>query len=74
MQIRIRHLSRTDLETVQRAAHAFAAPIENMSTRYVAILDSVPVGAPRTEGTSENLRLWLQNKDINATANVPLDK
>jgi hypothetical protein len=30
MQIRIRHLSRAALETVQRATHAFAAPIEDM--------------------------------------------
>jgi len=30
MQIRIRYLSRAALETVQRATHAFAAPIEDM--------------------------------------------
>ncbi len=30
MQIRIRHLSRAAPETVQRATHAFAAPIEKM--------------------------------------------
>ncbi len=30
MQIRIRHLYRAALETVQRATHAFADPIENM--------------------------------------------
>jgi hypothetical protein len=30
MQIRIRHLYRAAPETVQRATHAFAAPIENM--------------------------------------------
>ena len=30
MQIRIRHLSRAAPETIQRATHAFAAPIENM--------------------------------------------
>jgi hypothetical protein len=30
MQIRIRHLSRAALETVQRATRAFAAPIEDM--------------------------------------------
>lgn len=30
MQICIRHLSRAAPETVQRAMHAFAAPIENM--------------------------------------------
>ena len=30
MQIRIRHLYRAAPETVQRATHAFAAPIEDM--------------------------------------------
>jgi len=30
MQIRIRHLSRAAFETIQRATHAFAAPIEDM--------------------------------------------
>jgi hypothetical protein len=60
MQIRIRPLSRADLETVQRAEHAFAAPVEGMSTRWVAIIDSVPVSAPQIAGTSENLLLWLQ--------------
>ncbi len=30
MHIRIRHLSRAAPETVQRATHAFAIPIENM--------------------------------------------
>ena len=40
MQIRIRDLYRA----VQRATHAFAAPIENMGIEHVVILDSVPVG------------------------------
>jgi hypothetical protein len=30
MRIRIRHLSRAAFETIQRATHAFAAPIEDM--------------------------------------------
>ncbi len=30
MRIRIRHLSRAAFETIQRATHAFAAPIESM--------------------------------------------
>jgi hypothetical protein len=50
MRIRIRPLSRAAPETVQRATHAFAAPIENMCVDHVAIPDSVPVGAPQTRG------------------------
>ncbi len=44
MQIRIRGLYRAAPETVQRATHAFAAPIENMGIDHVVISDSVPVG------------------------------
>lgn len=43
-QNRIRHLSRAAPETVQRATHAFAAPIENMGINHVFISDSVPFG------------------------------
>jgi len=43
MQIRIRGLYRAAPETVQRATHAFAAPIENMGIDHVIISDSVPV-------------------------------
>ena len=57
MQIRIRPLSRADIETVQRGAHAFAAPIENVRTRHVAILDSVPVGVRETLCAIENTLL-----------------
>jgi len=60
MQIRIRHLSGAALETVQRATHAFAATVENIAVDNLAILDSVPVGAPQIASTSENLLLWLQ--------------
>ena len=58
MRIRIRHLSRT----VQSATHAFAATVENIAVDNLAILDSVPVGAPQIAGTSENLLLWLQKQ------------
>jgi hypothetical protein len=51
MQIRIRHLYRAAPETVQRATHAFAAPIENVGIDHVVILDSVPVGVPQREST-----------------------
>lgn len=34
MPIRIRHLSRAAFETIQRAARAFAAPVENVSTDH----------------------------------------
>jgi len=44
MQIRIRDLYRAAPETVQRATHAFAAPIENMGIDHREYLDSVPVG------------------------------
>ena len=60
MQIRIRHLYTAAPEPVQRATHAFAATVENVAVDSLAILDSVPVDAPQTAGTSENLLLWLQ--------------
>ena len=44
MQIHIRPLSGAALETVQRAMHAFATPIENMGIDHVVISDSVLVG------------------------------
>jgi hypothetical protein len=65
MQIRIRHLSRVALETVQRAAHAFAARIENTGIDHVAILDSVPVGVSQTASTPENLRSWSETSGYN---------
>ena len=34
------------------------------------LLDSVPVGVPQTESTSENLCSWLQNQGITATVNL----
>jgi hypothetical protein len=44
MQTRISHLYRAVSETVQRATHAFAVPIEIMGIDHVAISDSIPVG------------------------------
>ena len=64
MQIRIRGLSRAAPETVQRAMHAFADPIENMG-----ISDSVPVGAPQAACAPESLHLWLQ-KSESAMGNI----
>jgi len=60
MQIRIRGLSRAAPETVQRAMHAFADPIENMG-----ISDSVPVGRLQRASTPENLRSWHQKSGCN---------
>jgi len=34
MHIRIRHLFRAAFETIQRATHAFAAPIEDMGSSW----------------------------------------
>jgi len=65
MQIRIRDLYRAAPETVQRATHAFAAPIENMGIDHVVILDSVPVGRLQRASTPENLRSWLQKSGCN---------
>ena len=65
MQIRIRDLYRAAPETVQRAAHAFAAPIENMGIDHVVISDSVPVGRLQMASTPENLRSWLQKSGCN---------
>jgi hypothetical protein len=62
MQIRIRHLYRAAPETVQRATHAFAAPIEDMGIDQVAILDSVPVGARRAASAPESLHLYGSEK------------
>ena len=65
MQIRIRDLYRAAPETVQRATHAFAAPIENMGIDHVVISDSVPVGRLQMASTPENLRPWLQKSGYN---------
>ena len=65
MQIRIRDLYRASPETVQRATHAFAAPIENMGIDHVVISDSVPVGRLQRASTQENLRSWLQKSGCN---------
>lgn len=42
MQIRIRRLSETARETVQRATSAFATPIENVGIDHVAVSNPVP--------------------------------
>ncbi len=65
MQIRIRDLYRAAPETVQRATHAFAAPIENMGIDHVVISDSVPVGRLQRASTPENLRSWLETSGCN---------
>ncbi len=65
MQIRIRDLYRAAPETVQRATHAFADPIENMGIDHVVISDSVPVGRLQMASTPENLRSWLEKSGCN---------
>jgi len=65
MQIRIRHLYRAAPETVQRATHVFAAPIENMGIDHVVISDSVPIGRLQRASTPENLRSWHQKSGCN---------
>ncbi len=60
MQIRIRDLYRAAPETIQRATHAFASPIENMGIDYVVISDSVPVGRLQRASMPENLRSWVE--------------
>ncbi len=62
MQIRIRHLYRAAPETVQRATHAFAAPIENMGTEHVAISDSAPVGAHKWRARERGFALGCESQ------------
>ncbi len=65
MHIRIRHLYRAAPETVQRATHAFAAPIANMGIDHVVISDSVPVGMLQRASTPENLSSWIRKSGCN---------
>ncbi len=65
MQIRIRHLYRAAPETVQRATHAFAAPIENMGIDHASWLDSVPFSVLQKANSPENLHSWLQKSWCN---------
>ncbi len=50
MQIRIRSLSGAALETVQRAAHAFAAPIEDMGIDHSRLCRLRPSRHPANGG------------------------
>jgi len=65
MQIRIRGLSRAAPETVQRAMHAFADPIENMG-----ISDSVPVGRLQRASTQRIFALGSKSQGATATGNI----
>jgi hypothetical protein len=65
MQIRIRNLYRAAPETVQRATHAFAAPIEKMGIDHVIILDSVPVSVLQIARMPENLCYWVRKSGYN---------
>jgi len=70
MQIRIRHLYRAAPETVQRARHAFAAPIENMGIDHVVISDSVPVGRLQRASTQRIFALGTKSQGATATGNI----
>jgi len=70
MQIRIRDLYRAAPETVQRATHAFAAPIENMCIDHVVISDSVPVGRLQRASTKRIFALGTKSQGATATGNI----
>ena len=70
MQIRIRHLYRAAPETVHRATHAFAAPIENMGIDHVVISDAVPVGVPQMAARQRTFALGSKSQGATATGNI----
>ena len=74
MQIRIRHLSKAAPETVQRATHAFAAPIENMGIDHVVISDSVPVGVPQMANMQRTFALGSKSQGCNRYVKYILQK
>ncbi|MBW7992086.1 MAG: hypothetical protein FVQ84_19015 [Planctomycetes bacterium] len=57
MQIRIRDLYRAAPETVQRATHAFAAPIENMGIDHSRVFRLRPC---RRHAFSKKNRIFLR--------------
>jgi len=70
MQIRIRHLSRAALETIQRATHAFAASTEDMGTSQTPS-PSVP---RKRRARQRAFTFGPKNKNITATGNLRLDR
>ena len=70
MQMRIRGLSRAAPETVQRAKHDFAGPIENMSIDHVVISDSVPVGRLQRASTQRIFALGSKSQGATAMVNI----
>ena len=71
MQIRIRHLYRAAPETVQRATHAFAAPIENVCIDhrgyYIVVAQEFLYGSDIITVLHQGVRQESINYDVAAS-------
>jgi len=70
MQIRIRDLYRAAPETVRRATHAFADPIENMGIDHALSQTPSPSAGRKWQARQRTFALGSKSQGATATGNI----